>query len=131
MTKRKERDLSDKGGVAGFNMGDLGPDGDTNLHGTENVSAPIGEGHPEGTTIDDERSDEPIYAKVEDVKLGDTLVVTGDEYDCVHDGDEKEVKQDWNGRLFVDCDEGKHHLDKGTDIHDYIIGFLLKPAKAV
>lgn len=96
--------------------------GDTNLHGTENVAA------DEGTTAEEEKSDEPTYVKVEDVKLGDVLVVTGDEYDCVHDGEEKEVKQDWNGRLYVDCEEGKHHLDKGTDIHDYVIGFLLKQA---
>ena len=104
---------------------DKAPDdwGDTNPHDTENVAV-----KNEGTTAEEEQSGEHVYVKVADVKMGDTLVVTGDEYDCIHDGEEKEVKQDWNGRLFVDCDEGQHFLDKGTDIHDYVIGLMLKPA---
>lgn len=66
--------------------------------------------------------DEQSYVHIEDVKLGDKLVVMGDEYDCLHDGEEREVLQNENGRLYVDCEEGKHWLDKGVDIHDYLIG---------
>jgi len=86
---------------------------DTNTHLTENVAA-------------DEEGSQHSYVHIEDVKLGDTLVVMGDEYDCLHDGDEKEVKQNANGRLYVECEEGDHWLDKGVDIHDYVIGLGTK-----
>lgn len=83
----------------------------------------------EGTTADQEQSSEPSYVKIENVKLGDNLVVMGDEFDCLHDGEEKEVKQNEHGRLFVDCEEGRHWLDK-TDIHDYVVGLGVKEQKA-
>lgn len=86
---------------------------DTNTQGTENVAA------DEGTTAEQEQHS---YVHISDVKLGDKLVVMGDEYDCLHDGEEREVLQNENGRLYVDCEEGKHWLDKGVDIHDYLIG---------
>lgn len=88
-------------------------------------------GSTEGTTADEEHSGEPSYCKISDVKLGDSLMVLGDEVDCMHDGETKEVKQNANGRLYVECEEGKHYLDRVTDMHDYVLGLGVKPAKTV
>lgn len=69
---------------------------------------------------------EPDYIKIGDVKLGDTLHVMGDEFDCLHDGASVEVMQNENGRLYVECEEGRHFLDRATDLHDYVLGLGVK-----
>lgn len=115
MTKRKRDAVIDEV---------LGDQGDS----TDGPLPEMVGGNTEGTTADEEQSDEPSYVKIENVKLDDVLVVMGDEYDCLHDGEEKEVKQNEHGRLYVDCEEGRHWLDK-TDIHDYVIGLGVKEKK--
>lgn len=107
MTRRKDKDESSLYGMDGTAAGSLD------------------EAHPEGTSAEEEKSSESSYIKIGSVKLGDTLVVLGDEFDCLHDGDEREVLQDDRGRLYVECEEGKHWLDK-TDIHDYVVGLGTK-----
>lgn len=122
MTKRKEKTDHDK-------FEDSLRDNDPSVPSGGQATA------DEGTSVAEEEmqssSDEPSYVKIGDVKFGDTLVVVGDEFDCIHDGEEKEVKQYDNGRLYVSCDEGRHFLDRATDLHDYVIGMGAKPAKAV
>lgn len=50
------------------------------------------------------------FAKMADVKAGDKLVADGG-FTCLREGQVCEVKQDADGLLYVDCDEGTHHLD--------------------
>jgi hypothetical protein len=65
------------------------------------------------------------FAKMYDVKLGDMLIVATDDYECLPPGQKCEVLQDHNGRLFIECAEDKHYLDKVMDCHGYLDGLQI------
>lgn len=60
------------------------------------------------------------YAKIVNVKPGARVVVDSD-FTCMAAGAVKEVKADADGDLYIDCDEGSHHLDGQID-GDFYIG---------
>lgn len=59
------------------------------------------------------------YAKLSDLKVGDTVTVDGD-FTCLNPWSQHEVKSDAVG-LYLTCKEGEHHLagqqdDPGDDL---------------
>ena len=56
-------------------------------------------------------SNKPSYAKVDDLKEGDRVSVTG--FTCLPDGSEHEVHSSKGCRsgLYIKCSEGCHYLD--------------------
>lgn len=68
--------------------------------------------------------------KMEDVKVGDTLVVADDAFTCMREGQEKEVKGLRKGEffhdLYVECDEGMHFLEGQVDESEEVVGFTKK-----
>ncbi len=60
------------------------------------------------------------YAKVSDVKVGDTVVTDGG-FTCMKQNERHIVQEDENG-LFIPCEEGHHYIDGQLDDGDVYIG---------
>jgi len=52
-----------------------------------------------------------MTTKISELREGDWIKVTGDYFDCMCEGDLKQVKLSTGGDFFIDCTEGGHLLD--------------------
>lgn len=71
------------------------------------------------------------YAKIKDVKEGDTVETDGD-FTCRKAGRKSKVILDPNtNQLFIPCSAGRHYLD-GQEKEDYYIGlYLIRPKASI
>lgn len=66
------------------------------------------------------------FAQVSAVQVGTILITDGD-FACMGDREEKIVKQDDSGRLYIECEEKYHGLDgQESDDGKFYIGLWVK-----
>jgi FtsZ-binding cell division protein ZapB len=70
---------------------------------------------------------EPQWAKISDLKAGDTVELHG--FDCAK-GTVTLEKDVW-GNLFFPCATGRHFIDRQLDENGYLIGITIRPAAQV
>ena len=70
---------------------------------------------------------EPQWAKIEDLKPGDTVELHG--FSCAQGS--VTIKESVWGDLYFDCADGKHYIDGQLDANGYLVGITIRPSATI